>query len=92
MENRRIAGNVIQGNIVVSFVGEEHNFTFVRAYMNPSSCLSITLKAKNGFVEGRTDENKRVLIFWNRRESGMKPVLPNRKRKSVQGFALVRRL
>lgn len=63
MENRRIAGNVIQGNIVVSFVGEEHNFTFVRADMNPSSCSSITLKAKNGFVEGRTDENKRVLIF-----------------------------
>lgn len=63
MENRRIAGNIIQGNIVVSFVGEEHNFTFVRADMNPSSCSSITLKAKNGFVEGRTDENKRVLIF-----------------------------
>lgn len=63
MENRRIAGNIIQGNIVVSFVGEEHNFTFVRADMNPSSCSSITLKAKSGFVEGRTDENKRVLIF-----------------------------
>lgn len=63
MENRKITGNITQGNIVVSFVGEEHNFTFVRADMNPSSCSSITLKAKNGFVEGRTDENKKVLIF-----------------------------
>lgn len=64
MENRRIAGNIIQGNIVVSFVGEDHNFTFVRADMKSCPvCCCITLKAENGFIEGRTDENKKVLIF-----------------------------
>lgn len=65
MKKERISGKIIQDDIVVSFVCEDHHFTFVR--IDNSSVLGMKdiLKSKDGFIEGQTSEDKKILIFTN---------------------------
>lgn len=59
MENKRIVGKIMQGELLFSFVCEDHHFTFMRIDSSPVLGMKVILKATNGFIEGQTSDEKR---------------------------------
>ena len=65
MKKNRIVGIITQGELLFSFVCQDHHFTFMRIGCSPVLGVTIILKAINGFIEGKTSDDKKILIFTN---------------------------
>ena len=65
MKKNRIVGIITQGELLFSFVCQDHHFTFMRIGGSPVLGVTIILKATNGFIEGKTSDDKKILIFTN---------------------------
>ena len=65
MKKNRIVGIITQGELLFSFVCQDHHFTFMRIGGSPVLGMKIILKATDGFIEGQTSDDKKILIFTN---------------------------
>lgn len=61
--SNRITGTIRQGKMNVTFFCENHHFTFVRVDDAPLPFVNEIIKAQDGFIEGKTSDEKKILIF-----------------------------